>query len=174
MPRALSPTLRAASRHEAYFGIARPGPGVYFMVPGRKIASGHNMPDAGIIVRPCSLSRGWVIRSLSSLKLATTHNVFVVRDPNNRHAQLALSDDLVGRHGSLDTSHDAYRASVRALFASHLLEPQSAPLTVDDPLTGVPIALVPALDADGDHVLVPESPRPRTDAGPDIVPRPLA
>ena len=159
------PDLRSISRHEAYFGwrpgasalVARPGQSVYFMVPGRKMTSGHHMPDAGIFVRPCAESRGWVIRCLRTRKLVFSRNVYVVKDPNSRHAQLALSDDLVGRHGSLDTSPDTYRAGVRALFAAHLLEPPAAPLIVDETLTGVPIALVPALDADRDHVLVPES-----------------
>ena len=182
LPRALAPALGAVSRHEAYFGrrpdapswIARPGQGAYFMAPGRKMASGHRMSDAGIIVRPCSESRRWVIRSLGSRKLVISRNVLVVRDPNTRHAQLALSDDLVGRNGSLDTSPDAYRVSVRTLFASQFLEPQSAPLIVGGPLTGVPIALVPALDADGDRVMVTESAYPRTNAAITSPPRPLA
>ena len=127
------------------------------MVPGRKMTSGHHMSDAGIFVRPCVESRGWVVRCLRTRKLVVSRNVYVVKDPNSRHAQLALSDDLVGRHGSLDTSPDTYRAGVRALFAAHLLEPPAAPLIVDETLTGVPIALEPALDADRDHVLVPES-----------------
>ena len=91
-----------------------------------------------------------------------------------RHAQLALSDDLVGRHSSLGTSHDIYRASVRAIFASHSLEQLPAPIIVDGPLTGVLIALVPALDADGDYVLVPESVWPRMGARPEIAHRPHA
>ena len=77
------------------------------MVLERKMTSGHHMSDAGIFVRPCSESRGWVIRSVSSRKLVITRNAVVVRDPNTRHAQLALSDDLVGRHGSHETSPEA-------------------------------------------------------------------
>ena len=45
---------------------------------------------------------------------------------------------------------------------------------MDDPLTGVPIALVPALDAGGDHITVSESAFPCTDARDDIAPCPLA
>ena len=45
---------------------ARPGKSAYFMVPGRKVTSGHHMSDAGISVRPCAESRSWVVRSLSS------------------------------------------------------------------------------------------------------------
>ena len=86
-----------------------------------------------------------------------SRNVYVVKDPNSRHAQLVLSDDLIGRRGSLGTSPDAYRAGVRALFAAYLLEPQATPLIADDLVTDVPIALVPALGAEGDHVLVPEA-----------------
>ena len=138
------------------------------MVPDRKITSGHHMSDAGIFVRPCSESRRWGIRSLSSHKLIVSSNTSAVRDPNTRHAQLALSGDLVGRHGSLNTSPDAYRASAQALFASHLGELPSAPVIVDGPLTGVPIALVPAPDADGDHVLVLEPAWPSLDARPEI------
>ena len=161
MPRALAPAQRTVSRHEAYFDrrpdasswIARPGQGAHFMIPGLKMTSGHHMSDAGNAVRPCSKSRGWVTRSLSSRKLVISRNVLVARDPNTRHAQLALSDDLVCRHGSLDTSPDAYRGRARTLFASHLPELLSAPLIVGIPLTGVPIALVPALDAGGDRVI---------------------
>ena len=87
-----------------------------------------------------------------------TRKVSAVRDPKTRRAQLALREDLAGRNHAPGTSPVAYRASVRALFASHLGEPPpSAPPIVDDPLTGVPIAFVPALDANGDHVLAPES-----------------
>ena len=50
------------------------------MVPNRKMTSGHLMSDAGIFVRPFSESRGWVIRSLSSRKLAVSRDVSVVRD----------------------------------------------------------------------------------------------
>ena len=157
IPRSRDPAQRAVSRLEAYFGsrhdapawIARPGQGVHFVVPDRKITSGHHMSDAGIFVRPCSKSRGWVIRSLSSRKLVASRIATAVRcshrDPNTRHAQLALSDDdLVGRHGSLDTSPSAYRASVR--------ESLYAPLIADGPPTGVLVALVLARDVDGDHV----------------------
>ena len=115
-------------------------------------------------VRPCAESRGWIIRCLRTRKLVASRHVYVVKDLNSRHAQLTLSDDLVGRHGSLDTSPDAYRDGVRALFAANLLEPQATPLIVDGPLTGVPIALVPALGAEGDHVLVPEAAWTPTDA----------
>ena len=80
------------------------------MVPDRKITSNNHMSDSGTSMRPCSESRGWVISSLSSRKLAVSRNAPAVRDPNTRHAQLALSDGLIGRHGSLDTSPDAYRA----------------------------------------------------------------
>ena len=76
-----------------------------------------------------------------------SRNFLVVRDANTRHAQLALSDDLAGRHGALGASPGAYRASVCALFASHLRDPLSAPLIADDPFTGVPVALAPANEA---------------------------
>ena len=107
-------SLRFVSRHEAYFGrrpdasawIARPGQSVYFMVPGRKMTSGRHMSETGIFVRPCTEFRGWVIRCLRTRKLVVSRNAHVVKDPNSRHALLALSDDLVGRHGSLDTSPD--------------------------------------------------------------------
>ena len=94
---------------------------------------------------------------LRSHKLVATRNFYVVRDANTRHAQLALSDDLVGRHGSLDTAPGVYRESVRRLFASYLDLPASSALVIDGPLSGAPIALVPALSADQEHVLVPES-----------------
>ena len=62
MARSRAPTQRAVSRLGAYFGrrpnatawIACPGQSVYFVVPERKISSGHHMSDAGIFVRPCS------------------------------------------------------------------------------------------------------------------------
>ena len=124
------PDLRSISRHEAYVGwrpdvtawIARPGQSAYFIVPGRKMASGHHMSDAGIFVLACAECRGWVIRCLLTRKLVVSRNVYVFKDPNSRHAQLALSDDLVGRHGSLDASPGTYRSGVRAIFAAHLLE----------------------------------------------------
>ena len=87
------------------------------------MTSGHRMSDAGISVRPCAESRGWIIRCLSSRKLVVSRNAYVVRDPNSRHAQLALSDDLAGRHGTPDTSPEANQAGVRALFAENLLQP---------------------------------------------------
>ena len=136
---------------------------MHFMDPDRKMTCGHHMSDAGIFVRPCSKSRGWVIHSLRSRKVVVSRNASVVRDPNTRHAQLALSGDLIGRHGPLDTSPDAYRANVRALFASHLGAPLFAPLIADDPLAGVPVA-----DEDGDRVLVSESAWPSLDARPDL------
>ena len=61
---------------------------------------------------------------------------------------------LVGRHSSLDTELGAYCESVRRLFASRLDFPASSALVVDDPSPGVPIALVPTLSADQEHVLV--------------------
>ena len=50
-----------------------------------------------------------------------------------------------------------FRDAVRKLLASHLDLPSSSALVIDDPLSGVPIALVPALGADHENVLVPES-----------------
>ena len=52
-----------------------------------------------------------------------TRNVYVVKGANMRHAQLALSDDLVARHCSLSTAPDDYRDAVRKLFTSHLGSP---------------------------------------------------
>ena len=46
-------------------------------------------------------SRGWVIRSFSSRKLVVSRYVSAVLDPYTRHSQLALSDGLIGCHGSL-------------------------------------------------------------------------
>ena len=83
------------------------------MVSDRKRSSGHHISDACIFVRPYSESRGRFIRSLSSRKPFVSRNAPVVRDPNTRYAELALSDDLIGRHGSLGTSPGAYRTSVR-------------------------------------------------------------
>ena len=102
-----------------------------------------------------------------------SRNFLVVRDANTRHAQLALSDDLAGRHGALGASPGSYRARVRALFASHLVKPPSAPLIAGGPFTGVPIALVPAIDADGDHVMAPESARTSPNARDDSAGKPL-
>ena len=79
------------------------------------------------------------------------------KDANTRHAQPALSDDLVARHGSLDTAPDDYQDSARKLFVLYLDLPAFSALVTDDPLSGVPVALVPALDVDHEHVLVPES-----------------
>ena len=78
--------------------------------PDRKMTSSHHMSDTGIFLRRCTESRGWVIRSLRSRKLAVSRNALVDRDPNTRNAQLALSDDLVGRRGSFGTSPGAYQA----------------------------------------------------------------
>ena len=152
IPRSRDPNLCSVSHRDEYFGrrpqasawIAPPGQSAYFMVPGRKMTSGHHMSGACISVRPCAESRGCVIHCLRTRKLVVSRNAYVVKDPNSRHAQLALSDGLVGRHGSLETSPGVYRAGVLALFAAHLLEPRASQLTVDDPLTGEPIALVPA------------------------------
>ena len=121
------------------------------MVPDQAMNSGHHMSDAGIFVRPCAESRGWVIRSLSSRKLVVFRNASVVRDPNTRHAQMALSGDLAGRQGVLGVSPGVY------LLASHFGDPPSAPIIAGDPFTGVPIAHVPAIDADGDRISAPES-----------------
>jgi len=44
-----------------------------------------------------------------------------------------------------------------ASFALYLNLPASSALMIDDPLYGVPVALVPALDVENEHVLVPES-----------------
>ena len=46
---------------------------------------------------------------------------------------------------------------MRKLFASHLDLPASSALVIDDPLSGVYVALVLALGADHEHALVPES-----------------
>ena len=81
-----------------------------------------------------------------------------------------LSGDLIGHHGALDTAAAAYRAAVRAPFAYSLVEPQGDALVVDGPLTGISVALVPALGADGKRVEAPElaSPGPYTDPTPPI------
>ena len=104
------------------------------------MTSGGKITGAAYFVRPCDESRGWVVRSLRARRLVVTRNAYVVRDANTRHAQLALSDDFVGRHGSLDTTPDAFRKSVRRLFAPYLDLPASSALVVDDPHSGVPIA----------------------------------
>ena len=74
----------------------------------------------------------------------------------------------------MDTSSEASRAGVRALFTTNLLEPQATSLIVDDPPTGVPIDLVTALGAVVDHVLVPKAAWTPTDVRNDIAPRPLS
>ena len=83
IPRSRDPQLRSVSRHEAHFGI-RPGasawiPGTYpghtsrperaLHVPRAQVTSGHRLSDAGIFVRPCAESRGWVVRCLRTRKL---------------------------------------------------------------------------------------------------------
>ena len=98
------------------------------------------------------------VRSLRSRRPLATRYAYAARGPNTRHAQLALSDSLVGRHGSLDTEPSACRESVRRLFASFFDLPTSSALVVDDKFSGVPIALVPALGADQEQ---PSSPSPR-------------
>ena len=137
--------------------IPRPCQSAYFPVADRKVTSGDDITEAAYFVRPCDEPHGWVVRSLRTRKLVVTRNVYFVRDAYTRHAQLALSDDLAGRHGSLDTAPDDYRESVRRLFAPYLDLPASSALAIDDPLSGVPVALVPALDVGQEHVLVPES-----------------
>ena len=52
---------------------------------------------------------------------------------------------------------DAYRDSVRRLFASCLDHPASSVLVVGDPFSGLPIALLPATSADRERTLVSES-----------------
>ena len=76
------------------------------------------MTEAGYLIRPCDESLGWDVRPLWSRKPVVTRDVYVVRDPNTRHMQLALSDDLVGLHGSLDMEPGVYRDSMRRLFTS--------------------------------------------------------
>ena len=157
--------LRSECRYANFYGrrpdapawIARPGQSVYFLVPDRKMTSGDDITEAGYFVRPCEEFRSWVIRSLRTRKLVVTRNVYVVKAANTRHAQLTPSDGLVARHGSLDTAPGDYRDAVRKLFASHLDLPASSALVIDDTLSGVPVALVPALDADHEHALVPEA-----------------
>ena len=165
MAKAKDARLRTECRFTNFFGrrpgasewIAQPGRGVYFLVADRKMTSSDDITEEGYFVRPCGESRGWVIRSLQTRKLVVTRNVYVVKDANTRHAQLALSDDLVARHGSLDTAPDDYRDSVRKHFASRLDLLVSSALVIDNFLSGVPIALVPALGAGHEHVLVPET-----------------
>ena len=62
---------------------------------------------------------------------------------------------------------------MRALFPSHLGEPPPALLIADDPPTGVLIALVPALDADGAHVFAPKSVWTTLNARDDAAYKPL-
>ena len=146
MAKAEDPRLRAECRYTNFFGtrpdaskwIAQPGQSVYFLVADRKMTSGDDMTEAGYFVRPCEESKGWVVRSLRTRKLVVTRNVYVVKDANTRHAQLALSDDLVARHGSLDTAPDDYRDSVRKLFAARLDLPVSSALVIDDPSPASP------------------------------------
>ena len=141
-------------RHSAWAWIARPGQGAYFLVTDSKMTSGDDITEAAYFIRPYEEYRGWVVRSLWSRKLVVTRNVYAARDANTWHAQLALSDDLVG----LDMAPGVYRESaVRRLFATCLDLPASTALVVDDPFSGVPIALVPALGADQGHVVIPES-----------------
>ena len=117
------------------------------MTDGRKMTNGHHMSEIGYFTRFCDESRGWIIHSLHSRKIVVSQNAYVVRGPNTRHARLALSDDLIGRRGVLETAPAANRNAVRALFAHSLVEPQGAALIADAPLSGVPV-LARALDAD--------------------------
>ena len=121
------------------------------------MASGDDITEAGYFVRACDESRGWVIRSLRTRKLVVTRIAYIFKDANTRHAQLALSDDLVAGHGSLDTAVGDYRDAVRKLFAPYLDLPAPSALVIGDPLSAVPVALVPALGVYQEHVLVPES-----------------
>ena len=63
------------------------------------MTSGDEITEAAYFVCPCDESRGSVVRSLRTRKPVVTRYVYVVRDANTRHAQLTLSDGLVGRHG---------------------------------------------------------------------------
>ena len=126
------------------------------MVGGRKMTSGHHIYEAGYFARPCGESRGWFIRSPLSRKTDVSRNVYLVRHPTTRHARLALTNDLIGRHGALDTAPAAYRSAVRKPFAPSLVEPKGAALIEDGCLSGVPVALVSALDAGGEHAMASE------------------
>ena len=164
MPQAKATELRtelrltniSGRRPEALTWIARPGQGVRFLVTDRKMTSGDDITEAVYFIRPCNESHGWVVRPLRTRELVVTRNDYAVRDAKTRHAQLTLSDELIGRYGSLGTAPGVYRESVLCLFASYLDLPASSALVIDDPLSGAPIALAPALSADQKHVLVAE------------------
>ena len=141
MPRFAIPTQRVICSYEGHYGhqpdasifIARSGQSGYYMADGHKMTSGHHMCEAGYFVHPSDESRGRAIRSPYSRKIALFRNVYVVRDPKTRHARLALSDDLIGRHGAFDTAPTAYRIAVRALYAHSVVELQGTTLIVKAP-----------------------------------------
>ena len=154
-------TNNSGRRPDTSAWIARPGQSGYFLVADRKIPSGGDITEAAYFIRPCEESRGWDVRPLWSRKLDVTRSDYVDRDSNIRRAQLALSDDPAGHHGSLDTEPGAYCESACRPFDSCLDLPASSALVVDDPFSGVPITPVPALSADQEHARTLSSPSPR-------------
>ena len=179
LPDADASWRRGISRYEAFFGrkpdastwIAAPGQAVYSRIDDARLSSGDDMSEAGYFIRPSAESKGFMVRTILRRVIRITRNVLVVRNPTARLAQLALSDDLARTYGSPHRA-EAYHDAVRSLFDQYPDETLIRPLILEDPLSGMPRALVPAVDEYGDFVMTHPAAWPQDKPSPS--PSPLA
>jgi hypothetical protein len=155
---------RLMTRIEAFHGkrydvtrlITYPGGLVYVHNVGSKSSRDDDRARAGYFVCPAESTGGFIVRMHHSLKLVNAYDVSVVNNPNAIVATLMASDALYREHGVARGREETARAALRDLYVS---DPTAmdldSTLVIKDPLTGAPIALVPALTADGERTMVP-------------------
>mmetsp|Transcript_33478 Transcript_33478/g.39336 ORF Transcript_33478/g.39336 Transcript_33478/m.39336 type:complete len:1893 (-) Transcript_33478:4554-10232(-) len=153
------------TRYEAFFGrkpdisklVAAPGQGVFIHNNNplkHKANMGKTKSVSGIFVCPAE-GAGFVVRCLEGQrKLRVVYDISVIDSDAALPARLVQSDELYKIHPSLSPHTEAVRDSIRSLFAEDPNAPLSQSLVVFDPLTQLPVALVPAIDSNGDYVMV--------------------
>lgn len=162
-----------ASRYERLFGrrpdasawIAHPGQTVYELVHGAKNSAARDKATVAYFVKPHG--GGFLVRRLADRKLMLSYHVAVLDDPSFLPARLLLSDALrrsAGPFAHLDA--DLYKR-VRSIYCSDPGRSSlDTTLVLMDPLTSTPICFVPAVDTDGELMLVRTVHAPRTGAPP--------
>ena len=123
---------------------------------GTKSSQFKPCSDFGILMNISNGSPSWEIYIPDKQKFVTSTHIVVDDDMSKRLASLNKCDLLMKHHGPMSHTSKAYADGIRRLFASC---PQLTPnlMVQHDPISGMPVKLVPFVDEDDNHYLIPES-----------------
>jgi hypothetical protein len=137
--------------------VARPGQSLL----GRNVVSPSNVSttprlEPAIFISPNN--GGWLLRDMAQWRgFVTARHVNVIDDPNLVMARLAASDEMFRRFGLPPGQAGAHHKGLRELFALNPLADMGQSFVVMDPPSGAPVAMLAAVDSDGNPMCMREA-----------------